>query len=931
MKMHRSSLGSKRKTALRIAFCALAFAAAAGPLAACVAGGEQELAPIDGIDNDPGNDPQSGPCTDGETRACHVTLGEYKGVVSCFVGTKTCTGGVFGPCTDGEVTDMPAPNPPPPPSWEDGGVPMASLSTASQCVDNPCDPSCKNFDEQPDGGVKPDGGTPTVNWKGGDIGDMPNGLVKKGLKEPCSSASDCQFDTYCKNPASGTCEHSQCVTGKALTDGCNPCVTAICEDDPTCCEFAYSGTCAHDPCATGGRLKSTCDPCVAAICAQNPSCCSIFGSWSQTCADMVDSVCGKSCEPPSWGASCVAKVHDVCGAFCETEPPCAHDPCTEGGALASSCDPCVAAVCAADPQCCSGEWDETCVFQVGSVCNQTCPGKGECVPWLPTEKDPSCSGVDLTVGVPCQDSVPVCNHGNTTAPAGVKLVHFPANSQQFPSCSPDQSHPQAKTCFTDKPIPPGKCIDVTTCTGLNGNREIMVNPSGAQHIAECFCENNWSISNDGSCSVPSCSGASSEAQITKVNMFVSVDKSGSMNDATRWAPAMAALKAFFQDTKSAGLGVALRFWPDNIPSDCSSPSCNVTNCSQPAVALGTLTAASAPTDTQESLLVASINAHSPGGVTPMSAALGGATQWAKNYQTANPNEKTVVVFITDGEPNGCDENTNNIAALAGDAFTTSGVQTFVIGIAGVQQSTIDKIATEGGGKSFFIQPNTDTKTQLLAAMQEIRGTSASCSFDLPNAGLFDPNQASVLYTPSSGSAVTFGKVQDAASCGNGWYYDSNLNPTKVTLCPTQCAQVQADTGAKIEVKLGCPSAYQPATYTQQYEATCPSGKAVHWGYFAYDTITPSTSNVAFKVRTGDTLTSFGATKTLATATLSPNTQVCAMGGPAPCPKNIGSILGLPDASKRYLELIVNLNPSDDATLVPTVNDWQITYSCVDAE
>ena len=51
---------------------------------------------------------------------------------------------------------------------------------------------------------------------------------------------------------------------------------------------------------------------------------------------------------------------------------CRHDVCTAGTKLPSSCDSCVAQICAADSYCCGTKWDATCVREVGSVCGQSC-------------------------------------------------------------------------------------------------------------------------------------------------------------------------------------------------------------------------------------------------------------------------------------------------------------------------------------------------------------------------------------------------------------------------------------------------------------------------------------------------------------------------------------------------------------------------------
>ncbi|KAJ3244413.1 Fungalysin/Thermolysin Extracellular metalloproteinase 5 [Chytriomyces hyalinus] len=51
---------------------------------------------------------------------------------------------------------------------------------------------------------------------------------------------------------------------------------------------------------------------------------------------------------------------------------CAHSICTSGVKLTSTCNTCVAKICAADSYCCNTSWDSICVGEVASICNQTC-------------------------------------------------------------------------------------------------------------------------------------------------------------------------------------------------------------------------------------------------------------------------------------------------------------------------------------------------------------------------------------------------------------------------------------------------------------------------------------------------------------------------------------------------------------------------------
>jgi hypothetical protein len=43
--------------------------------------------------------------------------------------------------------------------------------------------------------------------------------------------------------------------------------------------------------------------------------------------------------------------------------PCPHPPTSTGGPLSATCSPCVAAVCATYPSCCTTAWDTTCLIQ----------------------------------------------------------------------------------------------------------------------------------------------------------------------------------------------------------------------------------------------------------------------------------------------------------------------------------------------------------------------------------------------------------------------------------------------------------------------------------------------------------------------------------------------------------------------------------------
>ncbi len=168
----------------------------------------------------------------------------------------------------------------------------------------------------------------------------------------------------------GSCAHPLCEAGAALTSGCDPNghVAAICAADPYCCSTAWDSlcvaevasvtgkacdsVCAHDKCQTGGPLNAaSCGPAVASVCDVDPYCCST-----------------------SWDGTCVAEVYSIAGSVACSTGSCAHPLCQSGGALASGCDPngAVAAVCGADPYCCSTGWDGLCISEITSVAGKSC-------------------------------------------------------------------------------------------------------------------------------------------------------------------------------------------------------------------------------------------------------------------------------------------------------------------------------------------------------------------------------------------------------------------------------------------------------------------------------------------------------------------------------------------------------------------------------
>jgi len=117
-----------------------------------------------------------------------------------------------------------------------------------------------------------------------------------------------------------------------------------CQLNYRCDEPVTSTACAHSKCAAGARLSAPCDPCVTKICALDPACCS--GAWTVDCVALVASTCDAQCG----------------------ETHCNQDICEAGAALDALCDPCVAAVCDKNANCCAGVWGDDCVDLVYELC-----------------------------------------------------------------------------------------------------------------------------------------------------------------------------------------------------------------------------------------------------------------------------------------------------------------------------------------------------------------------------------------------------------------------------------------------------------------------------------------------------------------------------------------------------------------------------------
>jgi hypothetical protein len=303
--------------------------------------------------------------------------------------------------------------------------------------------------------------------------------------------------------------------------------------------------------------------------------------------------------------------------------------------------------------------------------------------------------------------------------------------------------------------------------------------------------------------IEACAAETTRAQQLPLDIYIMLDQSGSMGDnvtgGTKWTVIRNALAQFLSQPTLTGVSVGLQYFPIN------NDSCTVNDYATPAVEIAPLSA------TQQQAIANSLIAHGPTTNTPTGPALQGAINHCKTWGTAHTDHVVITILATDGDPTACTpQDIPSIAAIAATGVAgTPKVLTFVIGV-GTSQANMNAIAAGGGtNTAFLVDTGGNVQQQFLDALNVIRGAALGCVYKLPSpdGGTPDYDKVNVQYTPNgTGTPVKFPRVDGLASCppsGDAWYYDNPSAPTTITLCPSTCTKVKADTTGLIDVLLGC--------------------------------------------------------------------------------------------------------------------------------
>jgi hypothetical protein len=204
-----------------------------------------------------------------------------------------------------------------------------------------------------------------------------------------------------------------------------------------------------------------------------------------------------------------------------------------------------------------------------------------------------------------------------------------------------------------------------------------------------FGNKDGSGSGDGSQSGDSC--------YAPVDMYIMQDRSGSMGtdcnigDTTnsKWCHAINALSGYFNSPQASGNAAAIQFFP--LPNTTQAQC--TTGAGYDTAAMPTTSYTTLPTNTFDSLL--NSQNDQGGGGTPTEAAIRGLTKFTAGNRRGG--RVTIGILVTDGDPNGCDQNLTNLSNLLQQHYQATTLRTFVIGMTGGTDANLEQIAQGGMG------------------------------------------------------------------------------------------------------------------------------------------------------------------------------------------------------------------------------------------
>jgi hypothetical protein len=453
--------------------------------------------------------------------------------------------------------------------------------------------------------------------------------------------------------------------------------------------------------------------------------------------------------------------------------------------------------------------------------------------------------------------------------------------------------------------------------------------------------------------IPSCSPTQTIVYTRHPHLFIAVDTSSNVPTAIHTG-INAGLKDFFADSTVQAHGISAEVAQFPVGT-CNSPTCPSTSgfanpCMPNGIAGISLEPLNAGTANADFIPWAS-GLTVGGGDSPCAAGLGSALNEAYLDVTSawppvsNSTPLAIVVLIMATDPTSPTShqtcgNSWHMNALAGQAAatyaatsdaTTEGVQTFVIWAGSPPGSGEDATMIPTlGAAGFYNNPAhtaaTQVESDISAALRDIvTNHTYPCAVETPTADTF--SAASATVTASVGGVNTV-LANDSTCAGQGWLWSPNPSyPLQMSLCPQSCTSLGMSFAKPTFLSYDVCAAPYAATAVPgiSYEGACPAGMKTVWKWLSYDTATPVGASVDFFVQTASM------PSPVQVAASTSNQQVCASGMGGGCPVDLVTALDgtgtTGPAFSNTITVSAALSPTPTQQAGPTLNKWQIAYSC----
>ena len=282
-----------------------------------------------------------------------------------------------------------------------------------------------------------------------------------------------------------------------------------------------------------------------------------------------------------------------------------------------------------------------------------------------------------------------------------------------------------------------------------------------------------------------------QAQLTVYTLF---DDSASM--LLWWEPVTDAFTHFVRDPRSAGIKIGLKFF---------GIDCDPAVYAKPDIAIGPLPQNAEP-------IVSLLTNHVPLAQTPTRQALQGALMALNSYAADHPQERAVILLVTDvlgvglfeSDEADCYSTVSQAAEVAATALAgTPSIHTYVLGLG---DATSLNMLSQAGGTGDAVSVDSMASDKVVEAIGQIRKLALPCDYALPMGGEQNPKLVNLEFNAAGGDAQTVPGVASERACdptAGGWYYDDPAHPKRIVACETTCAALNS--ADEVNVVLGCPT------------------------------------------------------------------------------------------------------------------------------